>query len=258
MSPRPQPSRARPRPAVTLLELLVVIAIIGILAALLLTTLAQVRAAGRSVECKNKLKTVALEFTQFADDFSHPFRGDSEKFGRSGFYADDFQERLYGVHEFWPQKGITRDTYDPAAQPLMCPAGPTELHRQAGLPCPQYPVTPAENVSVALNKRLDSASVRLAGRPVLRKVRLSGKILQHPNVPLAFDVDARVAADRGVLPYYAAPPASDAGHYGSGVFWFPALRHGRQMNTAFVGGYVLSSPAPERAGWNWSFQPPPE
>lgn len=242
--------------AFTLLELLVVIALIAILMAVTLTSLVRAREAGRDFACRSKLKTVALEFLQFADDFAHPDRGDSEQLGRRGFYIEDFQERLYGISEFWDAPAGAVETYRPAEQPLMCPSAPRVLEKRSRLPCSSYAVGPAENVSVGINMRLYRTSRRIGSRPVLVPVRLSGRILDRPAVPLAFDVNAALAADRGVLPYYSAPPAGDTGRYGSGLFWFPGSRHGQRVNACFVGGYVLSTKIPEReSGWDWRHQP---
>jgi prepilin-type N-terminal cleavage/methylation domain-containing protein len=247
----------RSRPGFSLLELLVVIAIITLMIALLGGTLGRVREAARSFECKNKLKSVAFEFFQFADDFGSSHRRRRSAPADKGFDIDDFQEKLYGLDEFWDPRSATQRQYNPARQLLMCPSGPRRLERQGNLPCDSYPVTPVSNVSIGFNMRLRMASSFLAGRPVLQSVRLSSRILRQPSVPLAFDVDGAVADKRRIIPYYSAPPAGGWGRYSSGLFWFPSFRHG-SLNACFIGGHVLSSNRPEKAGWNWRYQLQPE
>ena len=57
--------------AFTLVELLVVIAIIGILAGLLLSSLAQGKALAQSTACKSRLGQIGLGMTMYVSDFSH-------------------------------------------------------------------------------------------------------------------------------------------------------------------------------------------
>ena len=107
--------------------------------------------------------------------------------------------------------------------------------------------------------RLHRASVRLGGRWILYPVSLGSRILERPFVPLVFDVDGRIAADRRLAPYYSAPAVETEpeGMYASGRFWFPAARHSGEVNVGFVGGHVLSAERPEtRNTWEWAYQPP--
>lgn len=245
------------RPGFTLLELLVVVAIIAVLAAVLAVSIRKVRSAGRAVVCMNNLKTVSQEFFIFADDRNHGYRGDSSRLPGSLFRLEDFQEKLYRIHEFWDGADRAEMMIDESKQPLMCPAGPGELRKQRNLPCSSYAVTPLENVTVGFNMRLEQVSTQVNGWYRLQRTRLSTRILEQIEVPLAFGVDGAQATRNGVLPYYAAPPAGDPGLYGSGRFWFPALRHDGKLNVAYIGGHVMRTPDPHGAPkWNWKYQPP--
>lgn len=274
LSRRPhEPHRASPTgKAFTLIELLVVVAILTILMAIVSASLLKVRTAAKSFVCKNKLRNVAFDFIRFADDYAHPWRGDSDVDGQPGFRLVDFQERTYGIAEFWkmeavPMSGIgpgtfLSDQYDASSHPLICPAGPQELHRRPMAPLTRKPVFPVENVSIAMNKRLHRCTGTQNGEFYFKDVRISKRIVEYPMIPLAFDADGQKAYENdlqssaGILPYFAAPPLEKADAYSDGIFWFPSFRHGGKLNAAFVGGHVLSSADPLHApGWNWG-EPP--
>jgi len=241
----------------TLIELLVVVTIIALLVTLVTGALVRVRNASRCVVCMSNLKTVSQEFFQFADDYARSYRGDSDKYGTRLFRLEDFQEKLYGIHEFWKDTSRSEVEYHVMEQPLMCPAGPKPLVRHKDLPCSQNAVSPVQNVSVGFNMRLDQVSTVVQGWPRLQRTRLSSRILDQGQVPLAFGVEGAQAERLGVLPYYSAPPAGDTGLYGSGRFWFPSFRHGPQMNVAYIGGHVLRTTDPGQSAKSiWKYQPP--
>lgn len=244
-----------PTRAFTLIELLVCVTIMAVLAGIVLASLRHVRAAARGVLCMNQLKTVGFNFGEFADERHHPYRGESEAYGPKSFRLEDFQESLYRIAEFWDRGTIDSAAYDADSQLLMCAAGPRQLIRVRGQACSEYAVGPAENVSIGFNMRLEFSSLPGSGR--LRRNRLSSSILDHPWVPLAFDVDGQQATRNDVMPYYAAPPAGDAGLIGTGQFWFASNRHLGKTNAVFIGGHVLSSRDAQAEGtWQWRYQPP--
>jgi prepilin-type N-terminal cleavage/methylation domain-containing protein/prepilin-type processing-associated H-X9-DG protein len=240
----------------TLLELLVVIGIIAVLVSVVGGSLAKVRRLGQSVMCMNNLKTIGQEFFVFADDRNHGYRGSDDRAYRKLFRLEDFQEKLYRIHEFWDGGTSNETTLNPSNQPLICPSARVTLKKRRNLPCSSSAISPLENVSVGFNMRLDQVSTLVNGWARLQRTRLSTRILEHPDTPLAFGVDGAEAVRKGVLPHYAAPPAGDTGLYGTGRFWFPSLRHDGKLNVAYVGGYVQRTADPGRLPRaDWGYQP---
>ncbi len=254
---RPIASVASTTRGFTLLELLVVVAIIAVLISILGVSVSKVRNASRTVVCMNNLKTVSQEFFQFADDSTHAYRGDSDRQSSKLFRLEDFQEKLYRIHEFWDAGTSSEVALDKSRLPLACPAAPGLLTKRKSVPCSENAILPLEHVSTAFNMRLDQVSTVVKGWPRLQRTRLTTRILEHPDIPLAFGVDGAEAARKGVLPYYSAPPAGDTGLYGTGKFWFPSLRHEGTFNVAYIGGYVLRTADPGNSPKsNWKYQPP--
>jgi prepilin-type N-terminal cleavage/methylation domain-containing protein len=247
----------RPR-GFTLLELLVSIAVISIVMAILLPALGASRGAARGLECKARLRGVVTEFTLFAEPSSGVPRGDSDVFSGDIFRLEDFQERLYGIDEFWDGPSDSSVALNADDSPLLCPSATGKLQRTAGIPCSAGAVGPVAHVSTGFNKRLEEKSEIVNGWTVRRPVYLSSKLLQQPDVPLVFDVDGKLAANQDFTPYYSAPPVLDdkiIDMYESGLFWFPSFRHNGDMNVGFIGGHVLSSNEPgTEPYWRWAYQ----
>lgn len=247
--------------AFTLIELLVVLSIIALLLAILLPALSAGRGAALDLKCKAQMRGVMTEFIMFADPAAGVPRGDSEAYGPDTFRLEDFQERMYGVAEFWSGGEAEREPLSRSDVSLMCPAAKGRLERRSGLPCSSGAIGPAANVSTGFNKRLSEkwAFIPEIGQNVRRSVYLTSRILMQPDVPLVFDVDGKAAADAGELPYYSAPPILTdkfEDMYESGSQWFPGLRHNHRVNVGFVGGHVLSSAEPATEPfWRWGYVP---
>src|SRR5690242_14076117 len=77
----------------TLLELLISIAIVALLLAILLPALGYTVRAARGFRCQVSLRSVAFDFSVFADDNLHGDRGDDVAVvGRRRFRLETFQE----------------------------------------------------------------------------------------------------------------------------------------------------------------------
>lgn len=246
------------RQGFTLVETIVVMGIIALLLAILLPGLQKARGSVRALQCASNLKSVVTAFDLFARGESEGGRGDSHRLGKTRFFMNDFQESQYGLDEFWDGGPAASQTLRPGESPMLCPAVPGTLTKRRGLPCGREAVKPIEAVGIAANMRLYRATMQFKGRSVLAPAAatyVSTSILQHPYVPLAFDVSGSRAATRGVEPFYSAPPAQEtADAYADGRFWIPGRRHGGKVNVGFVGGHVLSSRLPEEEFWDWSYQ----
>jgi prepilin-type N-terminal cleavage/methylation domain-containing protein len=246
------------RRAFTLLELLAVVAIITLLLGMLLPALGRVRGQMKTLQCASNLRSVSFQFQLFAEGERPGGRGDSDQSGRSHFFIDDFHESLYGIDEFWDLPDQNTAVLSAPKELMLCPAGAGRLRKTRGLPCGPGALDPLPNVSVALNKRLHQAVVTFMNRPVLAPVaatHVRADVLNHPHIPLALDADGRLAASRGIVPFYMAPPLPGVDDpYADGPFWFPAPRHAGQTCVAFVGGHVLKSRRPEAESWDWKYQ----
>jgi len=243
----------------TVLEVLMTVGIIALLISIVLPAMQAARRAARNVKCMSQMRLASYEFRLFADDFAAQNRGDSEAFGESRFEIEDFQDFLYRVDEYWDRPETRAPvTYQPSEEVMICPEGPPFLQRypiQGQSHEPGF-VLPHANVSIAVNMRLHRRVMVIDGTAYLVPAVVTGKILDHPNVPVLLDVDGEKAAARKQLPYYIAPPLAAGDPYGTGNYWFPSFRHKGGLNAAFVGGHVLTSSRPlSEPGWDWSYQP---
>ncbi len=248
---------ARVPTAFTLVETLVVVAIIALLLAILLPAVQSVRVRMKALVCASNMRSIVFKFHLFAGGVNREGRGDSEILGPGRFYIGDFQESVYRIDEFWDLP-IATGLLESQKEMMLCPAGPRTLSKQQGFPCSNAAVFPARDVTIAMNMRLYRASLALAGSPVLAPAAVThvrSNVLGRAYVPLVMDVDGAVAADRGIEPFYTAPPLTTQNDaYADGLHWMPSKRHAGRTVVGFVGGHVLSSARPEQESWNWSYQ----
>ena len=96
------PINRRGGSAFTLIELLIVVAIIGVLLTLIFPAVRGTLGAARGFRCQSSQRTIAFDFSVFADDQLRGSRGNDEQVLRPGmFRMETFQNSQYAVNEFW-------------------------------------------------------------------------------------------------------------------------------------------------------------
>lgn len=245
--------------AFTLIELLIVIAVIAVLLGILLPALSMAMSSARAFRCQMSLRSVAFDFTVFADDELHGDRGNDDRDRPGRFQLETFQESQYGIDEFWAWEGQNKVTLPDATghDPLRCSVVRGDITLMRDTPCSAGAISPPQNVSYGFNARLQWIEVtKPNGSVASTRTWLDSRILEHEKIPLAWDVDGEVAFQKGEQPVFSAPSLDSKGPYADDRLWFPATRHAGTMNVAFTAGHVQSTRAPlEESGWLWGFQP---
>ncbi|MCB9846686.1 MAG: hypothetical protein H6811_11960 [Phycisphaeraceae bacterium] len=238
---------------------MVSIAIIATLISLLLPMLFGARQTARGFKCQMGLRSVAFDFTVFADDVLHGDRGDDERnFDDRHFRLETFQESIYQIDEFWKWHTAQTVTLPEAGfDPLRCPEVHGDVQLRRGVPCSGGAVSPPQNMSYGFNIRLHVAEVEDArGRPRAVSVVLEPDVLDHAMVPLVWDIDGQAAQVRGVTPAFSGPSLDSRAVFARDRYWFPGKRHNRGLNVAFIDGHVEATAQPlDQPGWDWGFQP---
>ena len=243
----------------TLIELLVCMGIIALLLSIILPALRSVRDQAKSLICMDHLRNTTFRFRLFADPYTAADRGDSSNL-TSRFHAADFLDSIYQTQEFWKNAGEARIDFRPAEEPVLCPAGPRQLSRVKGQPAHLGGITPQQNISYTMNRRLFEGPTRTG---MLAAVRVPERVLERPQVPLMFDGDgARSVQLRGGVmdTLFAAPPlTTERSPYSSGAYWHPGKRHRGRINIGVVGGFVVTTSDPlADPNWDWAYHPPVE
>lgn len=257
-SPTVQLRCTRPRRAFTLIELLVTISIIAILLSLLLPGVRSVRSRSRAYACQVNLRSVSFDFNIFADSSLHGSRGNDTD--NSKFHLETFQESQYGIDEFWKRPGSVFSGSVRDLGVMACAEVSGEVTLRSQTPCRSGAVQPARNVSYAFNLQLDRPERYVDGFWITRQIWLNDRMLQEPRpdqIPLLWDIDGAVAAERQVTPHYSTAPSDPGRPYSDGTVWFPGLRHGGRMQIAALDGSVrdTATPLSDDQGWRWDYAP---
>jgi len=206
--------KAAPTAGFTLIELLVVIAILGLLAALLLPALANVKARALTTSCLNNLRQLQLSYQAYADANRDWLADNSVSTTEAGANA-----WIKGNVQRWtatyPQDVTSGVLYTETQTPLLyrCPASRAFVRDAAGQPVPH---NRSYAISVWLNCNHTPGPKRYA------------QIQQPAKVGVFVDENA-VSIDNGAIGIHA-PPANN--------YWnLPANRHRRGGTFSFADGH---------------------
>lgn len=206
----------------TLFELLVVIAIIGILAALMLPSLAAAKGKAQATVCLGNIRQLGLSYQLYTDANSGRLADNSVSLNNAGTNA-----WIKGnVHRFTPDylKDITEGVLYSESQSFMtyrCPGSKAYIRDPAGTPVPH---NRSYSISVWLNCNAKQGPKK------------SLEINQPASVFVFIDENA-ISIDNGAFGVHEAPIANN--------YWnLPASRHGRSCNLSFADGHAEN--------WRWT------
>ena len=245
------------RSAFSLIELLVVIAVLAMIIGLLLPALSRSMGMARQFKCQVSLRSIGFDFSVFADDTLHGDRGADERISPR-FKLETFQESQYGLDEFW-RWGEANNTHTlPDADqndPMRCAEIDGFVTLRRGVPCRNNAITPTEKVSYTFNGRLDRAPRGSTNRWM--QVTLTPMSALEPMIPLAWDVDGKIAAELDVTPVFSAPGLdATTGPFANDALWFPSFRHNGATNVLLTDQSVKSTTdLLNENSWRWDYLP---
>ena len=258
-APPPRSARiARAAPAFTLIELLVVIGIIAVLAALLLPTLARVKAKARQIECLSRHKQWALAFHLYADEEENGLLP-REGFDKTGeVYWNNWSQVQHDPQskDVWYNALAGYVAHRPASSYAPATNRLSFYERNSFFHCPSAPFPKA------------AGSVRF--QIALFSIAINSQLIEAPDVPTLRLDRVRNTAQTVLLldnllddekPVVDQQAKDDLGQPAAYANRFAGRRHGRAGMMSFVDGHaeaVAGSKVVETSGDNigWAILPP--
>jgi prepilin-type processing-associated H-X9-DG protein/prepilin-type N-terminal cleavage/methylation domain-containing protein len=243
--------RQRVRLAFTLVELLVVIAVIGILAALLLTAISQVKGRALRIQCVSNVRQLGLALHQFADEnYTYPLLSVNPKYDantnivRVATWEKAILPQLSTINRDWWQQGV-----------WTCPAFKSKVVLHLDLASYGYNAFGLSGTNVPANP----ISFGLCGYPQLLELPIGPNIvaLMRPNVWPVVDTSVKEGAVVSPSEMMAIADgfvgSGDQLYAGQNLFWRERVflrgsfetatvyaRHQGKANVVFCDGHVES------------------
>ncbi|MCK4873573.1 MAG: prepilin-type N-terminal cleavage/methylation domain-containing protein [Phycisphaerales bacterium] len=246
------------RAGFTLVEILITLGIISLLLTLTLPMMAGALSSARAFQCQMGLRSIAFDFSIFADDELHGDRGDDDREPVGRFRLMTFVESQYGIDEFWrfgaeQTEGKAPD--EAGNDPMRCSEVSGDLFFTRGNCETMRTIDPPEHVSYGFNIRLHRVERIVGGFHRLDWIWLKSAVLETSNVPLVWDVDGAAARAKNRPPTFTGPSLGSTGPLGGDRYWFPAYRHLGECNIAFMDGHVdASADLLANHDWDWAYQ----
>ncbi|MBE7500079.1 MAG: DUF1559 domain-containing protein [Verrucomicrobiales bacterium] len=246
----------------TLIELLVVMAIIGILAGLLLPAFARGKAAARTTECRNNLRTMGLALRMYLDEHHHfpstmgaGVLGYGDKYG--WLMMNDWTEKLV------PHVGVLSDHFvsrEATMRTLRCPQRVSNQDGRRGEGQYAYNAAGTGPMHDPLNLGLGGSAEGGYGDSRTYRPTAESRVRAPSDMIAVGDIQPGQTLGRMFGTNSRFVPA------GTNRWGWPGNSHANRANLLFVDGHVetgrteawVAATDAARRRWNADHEPHPE